>query len=125
MGRRNSRMKKFDPARISKLSNIIKDKSEDNKPRRNLLMNRVRTGSSNEAYRYNSGWVTNKKALERKADKELYQTFHTSILSIPKRSTERFEPINDIKHKEMIKQMGTKTGMDNYKTSSISIEYST
>lgn len=65
-------MSKFDPQRMNKLNNVMRDTSEENKPRRNLLMDRVRTGSSHQAYRYNSGWVTNKKALEKKANKELY-----------------------------------------------------
>jgi len=72
MGRRNSRMKKFEPSRLSRIDKVIRDTSEDNKPRRNALINRVRTGSSHQALRYNSGWVTNKKALEKKANKELY-----------------------------------------------------
>ena len=91
MARRNSRMKKFNRNRISKIESIVNDKSVENMDRRATLINSIRKGSKNEVLRVNDGWVTNKNYNAQRSQKELYQTIHCNFLSLPKKKNDKFE----------------------------------
>lgn len=91
MARRNSRMSKFNRARISKIENIVKDKSPDNKNKRASMIKNIKIGAKNQELRVNSGWVTDKGFNKQRSQKELYQTIHSTFLSLPKRRNEKFD----------------------------------
>lgn len=72
MARRNSRMKKFNRNRISRIENIVNDTSLENMDRRATLINTIRQGSKNTVLKVNDGWVTNKNYNAQRSQKELY-----------------------------------------------------